>query len=58
VSIGGVSAEVSYAGPQGDYVGLDQINARIPRNLAGRGNVTITVTVDGSAANTVTANIK
>ena len=58
VFIGGASSEVSYAGPQGDYVGLDQINARIPRSLAGRGNVTITVTVDGSAANAVTANIK
>lgn len=58
VSIGGVLAEIGYAGPQGDYVGLDQINARIPRSLNGRGNITITVTVDGSAANAVTANIK
>ncbi|MBS1788396.1 MAG: hypothetical protein JST85_11780 [Acidobacteria bacterium] len=58
VSIGGVPSEVSYAGPQGDFVGLDQINVRIPRSLAGRGNVTVTVTADGSMANAVTANIK
>jgi uncharacterized protein (TIGR03437 family) len=31
--IGGVAAEVSYAGNQNQYVGLDQCNVRIPRSL-------------------------
>ena len=58
VSLGGIQSEVSYAGPLEDFVGLDQVNVRIPRNLAGRGNISITLTVDGSGANTVIANIK
>lgn len=56
--IGGVGAVVWYAGPQGDFVGLDQINIQIPRSLAGRGEVDLVLMVDGQAANTVRVNIK
>src|SRR5262249_17412288 len=56
--IGGVDAEVFYVGPQGDLVGLDQINLLIPRSLIGRGDVEITLTVDGRAANPVRVTIK
>jgi uncharacterized protein (TIGR03437 family) len=42
-----------YAGPQNEYPGLDQINIQIPQSLAGAGQVTIQVTVDGIAANPV-----
>jgi uncharacterized protein (TIGR03437 family) len=56
--IGGEAAEVLYAGPQGDFVGLDQINLRLPRSLAGRGEVGITLLVDGKPANTVQVHIK
>ena len=52
-TIGGVDAQVIYAGIQGDYVGLDQINIRIPGGLAGRGDVDVVLTVDGISANTV-----
>jgi uncharacterized protein (TIGR03437 family) len=57
-TIGGTAAEVQYAGPQGDYVGLDQVNVRVPRSLAGRGDVDIVLTVDGKTANVVTVNIQ
>src|SRR5581483_7992218 len=39
VTLGGESAEVTYAGAQSSFVGLDQVNAKIPRTLVGRGNV-------------------
>lgn len=52
------SAEVLYAGPQGDFAGLNQINVRVPRSLAGRGEVDIALTVDGQAANVVKVNIQ
>lgn len=58
VSIGGVNCQVTYAGRQDSYVGMDQINARIDRSLIGRGLVNVVTVVDGTAANTVTANIK
>lgn len=57
-TIGGVEAEVTYAGPQGDYKGLDQINLRLPRSLAGRGEVEVKLTVDGRAANPVRVRIQ
>ena len=57
-TIGGVNAEVLYAGSQGTYVGLDQGNITIPRSLEGRGNVELEFNVDGRKANTVTVNIK
>jgi uncharacterized protein (TIGR03437 family) len=55
--IGGQDAEVMYAGPQGGFAGLDQVNVRVPRSLAGRGDVDVVLVVDGKTANTVTVNI-
>jgi uncharacterized protein (TIGR03437 family) len=58
LTIGGASAEVTYAGQQGQFVGLDQVNGRIPRSLAGRGEVDVVLVVDGKTANTVHISIK
>ena len=56
--IGGENIEVSYAGAQGGFVGLDQVNVRLPRALAGRGEVGIELTVEGKTANQVRINVK
>jgi uncharacterized protein (TIGR03437 family) len=52
-TIGGVEAQVVFAGAQNDLAGLDQANVRIPRSLIGRGEVEIALTVDGRKANPV-----
>jgi uncharacterized protein (TIGR03437 family) len=57
-TIGGVSSEVLFAGPQGMLVGLDQVNLRIPRSLGGRGEVDVALLADGKPANLVKVNIK
>ena len=57
-TIGGATAEVTFAGNQGSLIGVDQANIRIPASLAGRGNVDVVLTVDKKAANTVTINVK
>ncbi|MEK7831702.1 MAG: PQQ-dependent sugar dehydrogenase [Acidobacteriota bacterium] len=57
-TIGGTAAEVTFAGDQGGFVGLDQANIRIPRSVIGRGEVDVVLTVDGQPANTVRINIK
>ena len=57
--LGGTEVPVLYAGAQGDFVGLDQINlGPIPRSLIGRGEIEIGVTVEGRAANVVRINIR
>ncbi len=56
--IGGANAETLFAGASPDFVGLDQANIRIPRNLAGRGDVDVVFRTDNRTANTVTFNIK
>lgn len=58
VSIGGLDVEVLFGGAQGDFVGLDQINLRLPRNLAGRGDVDIMLAIGDITANTVSIRIK
>jgi mannan endo-1,4-beta-mannosidase len=58
LSIGGTAAEVLYAGPQGDLVGLDQINLRMSRHLIGQGEVEIVLKVSGRMANTVKVAVK
>ena len=56
--IGGAEAQVTYAGPQGDFLGLDQVNVRLPRGLAGRGEVDVTLIVDGREANPVKVHVR
>ena len=58
VTIGGVPVEVLYAGAQGGFFGLDQINLRLQGTLAGRGEVDVVLKVDGRTANMVRINIK
>ncbi|MFN7944303.1 MAG: hypothetical protein U0Z53_03050 [Blastocatellia bacterium] len=57
-SIGGLNVPVEYAGTQGGYVGLDQINLRLLPELRGRGDAQITLTLDGRPANPVSISIK
>ena len=56
--LGGVDAQVAFAGAQGDFVGLDQVNVRLSRSLIGSGEVDVALTADGRAANTVKVHIK
>jgi uncharacterized protein (TIGR03437 family) len=57
-TMGGVAVPVLFAGAQGGFVGLDQVNIQIPASLKGRGEVSVVVTVDGQAANAVTLNVQ
>jgi uncharacterized protein (TIGR03437 family) len=57
-TIGGASASVLYAGAQGNFAGLDQVNIAIPRSLAGRGAVDVALSADGIASNTVGINVR
>lgn len=52
-TIAGIPAEILYAGPQPDYIGLDQLNLRLDRQLAGKGLVDIQLTIDGLTTNLV-----
>src|SRR5262249_49862083 len=58
VEIGGIQAQVTYAGKQGLLVGLDQVNLILPRSLAGHGQVNLSLKVDGKISNVVTVRIK
>jgi uncharacterized protein (TIGR03437 family) len=53
-TIGGRSLAPLYAGAQGDYPGLDQMNVALPETLKGAGQVTVSVTVDDQVSNAVT----
>lgn len=50
-TVGGQNTLVDYAGAQGNFVGLDQVNLQLPRSLRGQGDVSISLTVDGKTAN-------
>lgn len=56
--IGSVTSLVFFAGAQGGFVGLDQINLGVLRSLAGRGEVDVELSADGKAANKVRISIK
>ena len=56
--IGEVNAEVLYAGAHCCFVGVDQINVKIPKTLAGRGEVDIVLTIDGKETNPLRLNVK
>jgi uncharacterized protein (TIGR03437 family) len=59
--VGGTNVPVTYAGPVTGFAGLDQVNiGPLPQSLAGtgRGDIPVSVIVDGVPANTVTVNIE
>jgi rhodanese-related sulfurtransferase len=58
LKLGGEPAQVNYAGAVPGFYNLDQVNLRLPRSLAGRGEVDVTLSVDGKTANVVRINIK
>jgi uncharacterized protein (TIGR03437 family) len=53
--INGTTVPVQYSGQQGADNGLDQINVQIPANLAGTGQVTLTLTVLDPTTNTTSS---
>jgi uncharacterized protein (TIGR03437 family) len=53
-----VTADVAFFGAQPQFAGLDQINVRIPSNLAGHGKTQIALTADGQSANQLLMQIK
>jgi uncharacterized protein (TIGR03437 family) len=53
-SIAGQSIPASFAGAQGSFVGLDQVNIPLPPTLQGIGTTTLTLHVDGVVSNPVT----
>jgi len=57
-SIGGQPVQVLYAGPQGQYAGLDQVNVSLPRSLAGKGVTEVILSAGGVQANTVIVTIQ
>jgi uncharacterized protein (TIGR03437 family) len=59
VSLGTDAGQITFADAQGSLVGVDQINVRLPRTLAGKKNVPIVLTVEGQAAtNNVTVSFR
>jgi len=57
-TIGGANAQALYAGPAPGYIGVDQGNIRLDRNLMGKGEVDVILTADGKASNPVKINIR
>ncbi|MCI0336089.1 MAG: hypothetical protein L0226_00790 [Acidobacteria bacterium] len=56
ITIGGVVAPVLYAGAQGGYAGLDQINTQLPAAISGI--VDVVVSVNGRLANWVKVRVQ
>ncbi len=58
VRVGGSSLPALYAGAQGDFAGLDQVNVELPRSLAGRGEIDVTCTANNNGSNPVRIRIQ
>lgn len=56
--VGSTPCQVAFAGAQGTYFGLDQVNVKLPHSLAGSGTVNVVLTAAGQTANTVTIDIQ
>jgi len=57
-TIGGENVDVLFAGAQGQFPGLDQVNLSLPQGLHTRGETDVVLTVDGHVANKVRVNLK
>ncbi len=58
ITLGGAPLTPAYAGSQGGFVGLEQINLELPSSLAGRGQLDLVMYVDGWVANTIEFTIR
>src|SRR5262249_20770315 len=58
VTVNDVAVTVQYAGAQGGFQGLDQVNVLLPQSLAGKGSVTIRLTAGGISANPTNVTIQ
>jgi uncharacterized protein (TIGR03437 family) len=58
VTIGGVEATVEFAGLAPGFVGLHQVNARVPAGVSPGNAVALVLTQNGVASNTVTIAVK
>jgi uncharacterized protein (TIGR03437 family) len=58
VLLQGNLAPALYAGAQGSLVGLDQVNVHLPKTLAGRGETSVIVWVEGNGSNEVRVSFK
>jgi uncharacterized protein (TIGR03437 family) len=58
VRMGGTVLPVLFAGAQPQYPGLDQVNFRLPRELAGSGVLPVSVMVDNILTNRVLVQIR
>jgi len=58
VTIGGVEAAVEFAGLAPGFVGLYQVNARVPAGVAAGNAVALVLTQNGVPSNTVTIAVR
>lgn len=58
VTADGLQLLVSYAGAQGELVGVDQVNAELGRELKGRGEVRLQMLIDNRTSNRVIIRVK
>lgn len=56
--VAGVSVPVVFAGPQGSFAGLDQINITLPQSLAGTGEASLYLIADGQMSNVASLKIQ
>ena len=54
VTIDGIPAEVLFSGAAPGFVGLNQINLRIPVNTRTASNIPVVLTIGGMQSNSVT----
>jgi uncharacterized protein (TIGR03437 family) len=53
IRIGNLSLQAAFAGPQGFFAGLDQVNVKLPRTLKGTGESDVFLIHGGKRTNTV-----
>ncbi len=58
VTVGAQQASITYAGPQEEFLSLDQVNVVIPPSLAGKGDVVVQLSANGISANPVHITIR
>ncbi len=58
VTIGGVTAEVTFSGLAPGYVGLYQVNATVPAGVASNSAAPVVISIGGANSNTVTIPVQ